>query len=244
MTTSLLAPARVPRSLRGRRGWGSPSLHTAPATTLPWFAGGAPPISPYAPFGSSSPLGPPLPAPSRWGPRRSRECCAQGTPSLPPSSSKALAGAALTRAVWTAVILVLLFAIPAVAAQVSHEQVREIAFQLRCVVCQNLSVADSPSETASQMRQIIRERLALGESREQILDYFVSKYGEWILLSPPRRGFNLVVWGLPFAGLLAGLVTIAVVVRRWSRSRREEPAEVVDPAYRDRVRRELQELDR
>ncbi len=144
----------------------------------------------------------------------------------------------------TTLCSILLLVLPALATQVSDEQVREIAFQLRCVVCQNLSVADSPSETASQMRQIIRERLALGESREQILDYFVSKYGEWILLSPPRRGFNLVVWGLPFAGLLAGLVTIAVVVRRWSRSRREEPAEVADPAYRERVRRELKELDR
>ena len=241
MKSILLAPARVPRSLQGRRGWGSPSLRTAPATTL---RAGPQYLVPYAPFGSSSPLGPPLPAPSRWGPRRSRECCAQGTPSLPPSSSKALARATLTRAVWVTIILVLLFAIRAMAAPVNEDEVREIAFLLRCVVCQNLSVADSPSETASQMRQIVRERLALGESREQILDYFVSKYGEWILLSPPRRGFNLVVWGLPFAGLLAGLVTIAVVVRRWSRSRREEPAEVVDPAYRERVRREVQELDR
>ena len=141
-------------------------------------------------------------------------------------------------------MLVLVLTLPVAAAQVSDDEVREIAFQLRCVVCQNLSVADSPSETASQMRQIIRERLALGESRQQILDYFVSKYGEWILLSPPRRGFNLVVWGLPFAGLLAGFVVIAIVLRRWSRSRREESAEVVDPAYRERVRRELQELDR
>ncbi len=66
----------------GERGRGFLSLRTAPATTLPWFAGGAPPISPYAPSGRSSPLGPPLPAHSRWGPRRSRECCARETPGL------------------------------------------------------------------------------------------------------------------------------------------------------------------
>ena len=140
-------------------------------------------------------------------------------------------------------LLVCLLALPATAAQVNDEQVREIASHLRCVVCQNLSVADSPSETAGQMRQIIRERLAKGESREQVFDYFVSKYGEWILLSPPRRGFNLLVWGLPFAGVLAGLVTIVVIARRWSRSRREEPVDAVDPVYRERIRRELGELE-
>ena len=177
---------------------------------------------------------------SALGPARSAPPCAAHGDT---ARHEALAGATLAGAVWAAVMLVLVLTLPVMAAQVNEDEVREIAFQLRCVVCQNLSVADSPSETASQMRQIIRERLARGESRDQILDYFVSKYGEWILLSPPRRGFNLVVWGLPFAGLLAGLVTIAVVVRRWSRSRREEPAEAVDPAYRERVRRELQELD-
>ena len=133
--------------------------------------------------------------------------------------------------------------LPSMAAQVNDEQVREIASHLRCVVCQNLSVADSPSETASQMRQIIRERLAKGESREQVFDYFVSKYGEWILLSPPRRGFNLLVWGLPFAGVLAGFVTIVVIARRWRRTRRDEPVDAVDPVYRERIRRELGELE-
>ena len=143
----------------------------------------------------------------------------------------------------TTFALVLLLTLPAVAAQVSEEEVREIAAHLRCVVCQNLSVADSPSETASQMRQLVRERLASGENREQVLAYFVSKYGEWILLSPPRRGFNLLVWGLPFAGLLAGFVAVALVLRRWSRSRREEPLPAVDPQYRERIQRELQELE-
>jgi len=80
------------------------------------------------------------------------------------------------------------------AALVSEETVHEVAAQLRCVVCQSLSVADSPSETAHQMQAIIRERLAAGESPEQVKAYFVERYGIWILLSPPRQGFNLVVW--------------------------------------------------
>ena len=79
-------------------------------------------------------------------------------------------------------VLVFLLAAPALAApppgSVSDEAVREIAAQLRCVVCQNLSVADSPSETANQMREIIRERLRAGDRPEQVVAYFMDKYGE------------------------------------------------------------------
>jgi len=128
------------------------------------------------------------------------------------------------------------------AKSVNEETVREIAAQLRCVVCQNLSVADSPSETANQMRNIIRERLAAGESPEQVQAYFVEKYGEWILLSPPRRGLNLLVWTLPFIGLLAGLVFLFFVTRRWSRGAKAAP-EPVDPEALEKVRRELAESE-
>src|SRR4030095_15312046 len=73
------------------------------------------------------------------------------------------------------------------------------------------------SETAHQMKAIIRERLAAGESPEQVKAYFVEKYGTWILLSPPRQGFNLLVWIVPFAGLAGGLALVLILVRRWSR---------------------------
>ena len=86
-----------------------------------------------------------------------------------------------------AVALILLVPLLAWAApppgSVNEDTVREIAAQLRCVVCQNLSVADSPSEMANQMRGIIRERLQAGDTPEQVVAYFVDKYGEWILLS-------------------------------------------------------------
>jgi cytochrome c-type biogenesis protein CcmH len=126
--------------------------------------------------------------------------------------------------------------------QVNEETVHEIATQLRCVVCQNLSVADSPSETANQMRGIIRERLALGESPEQVMAYFVEKYGEWILLSPRPQGLNLLVWGLPFVGILGGLVVLFFVTRRWSRAAHSTP-EPVDQQALDKVRRELKEIE-
>jgi cytochrome c-type biogenesis protein CcmH len=129
------------------------------------------------------------------------------------------------------------------AAPVDEHAVREIAAGLRCVVCQSLSVADSPSETAHQMRAIIRERLASGQTPDQITAYFVDKYGPWILLAPPRRGFSLLVWVVPFVGLGGGLLLVALLVTRWSRRPRAAagPAHPLDEAMRQRIRRELAE---
>jgi cytochrome c-type biogenesis protein CcmH len=128
------------------------------------------------------------------------------------------------------------------ATPVNEDVVHEVAVQLRCVVCQNLSVADSPSEMASQMRAIIRERLAAGESPAEVQRYFVERYGEWILLAPPRRGFNLLVWLLPLAAVLAGLAAAALLIRRWTRRARTAPTSpvAVDAAMSERIRRELE----
>src|SRR5256886_4099327 len=113
----------------------------------------------------------------------------------------------------TAVLLLaVLVADPARGAQaptraVTESQVHEVAAELRCVVCQNLSVADSPSEMARQMRAIVRERLEAGESPARVVQYFVDRYGEWILLPPRRSGFSLLLWPAPLpppAGRLRG----------------------------------------
>ena len=126
---------------------------------------------------------------------------------------------------------------------VSEDTVHDVASQLRCVVCQSLSVADSPSETAHQMKDIIRERLAAGQSPEQVRAYFVEKYGDWILLSPPRQGFSLLVWVVPFVALGLGLVLVLLVVRRWSRRPAPPQAPPMDPAMRARIRREMLERE-
>jgi cytochrome c-type biogenesis protein CcmH len=154
----------------------------------------------------------------------------------------------VTRATFALVVVTLGLGATLVSAAVSVDErtVTEIAAELRCVVCQSLSVADSPSETAHQMRGVIRERLAAGETPDQIKAYFVEKYGEWILLAPPPRGFTLLVWIVPYAALLAGVLLVIVVVRRWSRRGAAAPVEVrpVDEAMRQRIRRELAEMDR
>jgi cytochrome c-type biogenesis protein CcmH len=129
------------------------------------------------------------------------------------------------------------------AAPVSEETVHDVAAQLRCVVCQSLSVADSPSETAHQMKAIIRERLAAGESPEQVKAYFVEKYGTWILLSPPRQGFNLLVWVVPFAGLAGGLVLVLILVRRWSRRSPAPAPTPLSAEMRARIEREMAERE-
>ena len=125
------------------------------------------------------------------------------------------------------------------ARPLSDEMAYQIASELRCVVCQNLSVADSPSEMAAQMRAIVRERLAAGDSPEQVREYFVARYGEWILLAPRRRGFNLVVWGVPIAAVALGLVVVAVLLRRWTQ-RPAAPPVRVDAAMSERIRHELE----
>jgi cytochrome c-type biogenesis protein CcmH len=97
---------------------------------------------------------------------------------------------------------------------------------------------------ANQMRELVREKLKHGESPEQIRAYFVSRYGEWILLAPTRRGFNWVAWLLPFGALLGGVGVIGVVVRRSvsrSRAPREGPLPPLDPRYASRLQAELQE---
>ena len=126
------------------------------------------------------------------------------------------------------------------ARHVEEQVVYEIAAQLRCVVCQNLSVADSPSEMALQMRSVIKERLAAGESSDQVVRYFVDKYGDWILLSPPRRGFSLLVWIFPFVAVVVGLGIVALVLRRWTRRRRPAPEPPIDPEMSERIRREIE----
>jgi cytochrome c-type biogenesis protein CcmH len=142
-----------------------------------------------------------------------------------------------------ALATLLLLAGAAGAVPVDETTVHDVAAQLRCVVCQSLSVADSPSETANQMRGIIRERLAAGESPAEVRAYFVEKYGEWILLAPPKSGFNLLVWVVPFAGLGLGLVLVAVILRRWSRKIPPGAPAGVDPALRERIRREMSETE-
>lgn len=97
-----------------------------------------------------------------------------------------------------------------------------VADQLRCPICRNQSVLESPTELAREMQSVIRERLASGESPDEVKAYFVARYGEWILLMPTARGVNLAVYLLPPLLLVAGALLLRGRIRRW-RERREAP---------------------
>ena len=91
-----------------------------------------------------------------------------------------------------------------------------VAATLRCPVCQGESIQDSPAELAQQMRAVVRDRLRAGETPAQIKAYFVSKYGEWILLEPAISGLNIALYVLPVLLVIGGLVLVVFLVRKWT----------------------------
>jgi cytochrome c-type biogenesis protein CcmH/NrfF len=100
---------------------------------------------------------------------------------------------------------------------------REVASGLRCPVCQGESIEQSPSELAQELETVVREQLAAGRTPEQVREYFVARYGEWILLQPKATGFNIAVYVVPPLLLLAGAAVIVVLLRRWTRAANTTP---------------------
>jgi cytochrome c-type biogenesis protein CcmH len=100
---------------------------------------------------------------------------------------------------------------------------------------------------AIQMREVIFEKLKNGESPEQIRGYFVSRYGEWILLAPTRKGFNWIAWLLPFVAILGGAGIIVLTIRRATRrghGPNGDASRPLDPRYATRLEAELKESER
>lgn len=126
------------------------------------------------------------------------------------------------------------------------DETRSIAKELRCPVCAGETVADSNAELSVQMRGIIRQKLEAGESRDEIIDFFVARYGDQVLASPPPRGFTLGVWLAPIFVVLGGLALVYGVLRGWLVRRAGEPpppdppwARALPPPDEERLEREL-----
>ncbi|HUF29768.1 MAG TPA: cytochrome c-type biogenesis protein [Gemmatimonadaceae bacterium] len=91
-----------------------------------------------------------------------------------------------------------------------------LASTLRCPVCQGESIQDSPSELAQNMRAVVRDQLRAGKTPDEVKAYFVSKYGEWILLEPEMKGLNVLLYLFPVLLVIGGLTFVAFLVRRWT----------------------------
>ena len=91
---------------------------------------------------------------------------------------------------------------------------RALSAQLRCMVCQNQSIDDSNAELAKDLRVLVRERLANGDSDKAVIDYVVSRYGEFVLLKPRFETKTLILWGMPATLLLVGAITLVIASRR------------------------------
>ncbi|MBI5130265.1 MAG: cytochrome c-type biogenesis protein CcmH [Rhodopseudomonas palustris] len=91
---------------------------------------------------------------------------------------------------------------------------RELSRELRCMVCQNQSIDDSDATLAKDLRLLVRERIAAGDSNKQVLDYLVARYGEFVLLKPRFETHTLVLWLVPPLVLLGGGLALWLHVRR------------------------------
>ena len=105
------------------------------------------------------------------------------------------------------------------ADPVLEQRARNLSAQLRCMVCQNQSIDDSNAELARDLRVLVRERLSNGDSDEQVIDYVVSRYGEFVLLNPRMSAKTIILWATPVLLLLGGAVAMTVYVRSRPRQR-------------------------
>jgi cytochrome c-type biogenesis protein CcmH len=109
----------------------------------------------------------------------------------------------------------------------SDDEVNRVAKQLYCPVCENIPLDVCPTQACQEWRDLIRQKLALGWSDQQIKDYFALQYGDRVLAEPPRRGLNWLVYFLPPVAILGGAALLYSVLRRMRKPAR---AGAVDPA--------------
>ena len=105
---------------------------------------------------------------------------------------------------------------------VLEERAREISKELRCLVCQNQSIDDSDAELARDLRVLVRERLVAGDDNEEVIDYIVARYGDYVLLNPPLKPETYILWASPAVLVVLALLAVFAFYRR--RQREGSPA--------------------
>lgn len=97
---------------------------------------------------------------------------------------------------------------------VLEERARDISAGLRCLVCQNQSIDDSNAQLAKDLRVLVRDRLLEGDSNDQVVDYVVSRYGDFVLLNPPMKASTYVLWFGPVLIVVLGIFAFVALFRR------------------------------
>ncbi len=136
--------------------------------------------------------------------------------------------------------LALVLATPALAVQpdemlddpVLEDRARALSAELRCLVCRNESIDDSNAELARELRLLVRERLVAGDSDAEVIEFLVSRYGEYVLLRPPASGSTLVLW---LAGPAMFLIALGIGIG-YVRSRRSAPETAVALSAEEKAR--------
>ena len=137
----------------------------------------------------------------------------------------------------------------AAAASEEHPTLAELEREVICPTCHTtLELSSSP--IADRMRLFIGARIAAGDTKSEIKSKLVDQFGEAVLAAPPKKGFNLLVWVLPLAGVALGAVALAFLARRWSRTQTPAPADPssngrapLDPDLERRLDEELARFD-
>lgn len=124
-----------------------------------------------------------------------------------------------------AVLLPVLVITPAMAVNpdemlsnpVLEERAREISKELRCLVCQNQSIDDSDAELARDLRVLVRERLVAGDDNQEVIDYIVARYGDYVLLNPPLKPETYILWASPAVLVVLAILAVFAFYRRKKR---------------------------
>lgn len=125
---------------------------------------------------------------------------------------------------------------------VLEQRAREISKGLRCVVCQNQSIDDSNANLARDMRVLVRDRLLAGDANRQVMDYMVSRYGDFVLLNPPFKASTYALWFGPLVIVGIGLFAVFFFFRRRPENAADGPAEKPPHALSDEESRRLDKL--
>jgi len=130
---------------------------------------------------------------------------------------------------------------PLTAAEPELEaKMLRISAELRCLVCQNETIAASNAELAVDLRRQIRDMLRQGQSEQQIIDYMTARYGDFVLYRPPMRGATFLLWFGPAVLMIGGLATLVLVLRRRSRMGNEH----FDPDEPDDIEQAVRPADK